>query len=258
MDQSVAGLANNVTFGGTNWLREKLYGDTATQNHEGAFYQGGEVAGEVATSLLPTGAFKGAKWAQQAVGGYNKARNIYDRFQDVSSKVGSINNILNGCGSLEDLQNLAGGSLNPPRRGASGGDPRVLGIKGGSRRVDKSDNHLLPINSDQSKHDINHNNFKQEVAKNPPIYKSIFETVPSHGKPARTAQELVNEFAGTGQVVPIKNKNFGYPGSKERVDFGERIGFFHDDKAGTYIDTTVGMIVYAGDGVHIVPARPKR
>ena len=113
MDQSVAGLANKATFGGTNWLREKLYGDTATQNHEGAFYQGGEFAGEVATSVLPTGAFKGAKWAQQAVGGYNKARNIYDRFQDVSAKVGSINNILNGCGGLEDLQTLAGGSFNP-------------------------------------------------------------------------------------------------------------------------------------------------
>jgi hypothetical protein len=118
-----------VTFGGTNWLREKLYGDTATQNHEGAFYQGGEVAGEVATSLLPTGAFKGAKWAQQAVGGYNKARNIYDRFQDVSSKVGSINNILNGCGGLEDLQNLAGGSLNP--LGQIKQPSTVLGIASG-------------------------------------------------------------------------------------------------------------------------------
>jgi RHS repeat-associated protein len=129
LDQAVAGFGNAVTFGGTNYIREKLYGNNATQNHQGGFYQAGEVAGDVVSSLLPTNGFKGAQWAQQAVNGYNKARNIYDRFQDVSDKVGSINNILNGCGGLDDLRTLAGGSFNP--LGQIKQPSAVLGINSG-------------------------------------------------------------------------------------------------------------------------------
>jgi hypothetical protein len=121
--------------------------------------------------LLPTGAFKGAKWAQQAVGGYNKARNIYERFQDVSDKVGSINNILNGCGGLDDLRTLAGGSFNPLGHGGLGGDPRVSNILlPGEGRVGnykdllkagtKGDNitpHHIPSDAHMKKHGVNKN-----------------------------------------------------------------------------------------------------
>jgi filamentous hemagglutinin len=45
------------------------------------------------------------------------------------------------------------------------------------------------------------------------------------------------------------------PGSKERVDFGEVIGKYVD-RSGNAVDTTKGIIHYAQDGIHIVPARP--
>jgi RHS repeat-associated protein len=56
------------------------------------------------------------------------------------------------------------------------------------------------------------------------------------------------ERAGTGKQVgeiPV-----GSPGSKERIDFGEVIGYWNDQP------TTKGIIHYSKDGIHIVPARP--
>lgn len=61
------------------------------------------------------------------------------------------------------------------------------------------------------------------------------------------------EKAGTGQQVgkvPV-----GQPGSKERVNFGEKIGDYID-QAGNASPTTNGIIHYSNDGIHIVPARP--
>lgn len=61
------------------------------------------------------------------------------------------------------------------------------------------------------------------------------------------------EHAGSGQQVgkiPV-----GEPGSKERVNFGESIGYFLDER-GVNFPTTNGIIHYSKDGIHIVPARP--
>ncbi|MCI5142253.1 MAG: hypothetical protein D3909_11160 [Candidatus Electrothrix sp. ATG1] len=61
------------------------------------------------------------------------------------------------------------------------------------------------------------------------------------------------EKAGTGQQVgktPV-----GQPGSKERVNFGEKIGNYVD-QAGNASPTTNGIIHYSKGGIHIVPARP--
>jgi RHS repeat-associated protein len=68
-------------------------------------------------------------------------------------------------------------------------------------------------------------------------------------------QNLVDRFAGKGQQVG--NIPSGMPGFKERVDFGEVIGIYVDKTTGESIPTTVGIIHYSKDGVHIVPARPK-
>ena len=57
----------------------------------------------------------------------------------------------------------------------------------------------------------------------------------------------MQEYSGKG--API-NEN------KERVDFGEVIGQYYDEKTGMYIETTKGIIHYGGKGAHIVPARP--
>ncbi|EHA31998.1 MULTISPECIES: T7SS effector LXG polymorphic toxin [Bacillus] len=92
----------------------------------------------------------------------------------------------------------------------------------------------------QEKHIPNTPNYKQEIAngKN----KSIF-----YGD-NKTAQELLDKYAGKGQLLPN--------GKKERVDFGKPIGKYYDRDTGEYIETTRGMIHYGKDGAHIVPSEP--
>lgn len=67
-------------------------------------------------------------------------------------------------------------------------------------------------------------------------------------------QALIDDFAGTG--TPANKVPKGQPGYKERVDFGEQIGFFVDEATGAKIPTTKGIITYSKDGMHIIPARP--
>lgn len=97
-------------------------------------------------------------------------------------------------------------------------------------------NRILPIKwSAQEKHFPGHNSFTPGRS-----------TMTSD--PARLAEK-----AGTGQQVgkiPV-----GYPGSKERVDFGRKIGTYID-RVGNASSTTKGIIHYSKDGIHIVPARP--
>lgn len=70
-----------------------------------------------------------------------------------------------------------------------------------------------------------------------------------------TPQKLVDEFAGRGykinQALP------GTPGYRERVNFQEKIGIWRSEDGLIAKDTSIGMIVYAKDGVHIIPLRPK-
>ncbi|MGO4550289.1 polymorphic toxin type 50 domain-containing protein [Lysobacter sp. 2RAF19] len=88
----------------------------------------------------------------------------------------------------------------------------------------------------QGKHQLGHNNY-----------------VP--GKSILTADpEELAKFAGTGKKA--NSIDVGLPGSKERVDFGRVIGTYVDDKTGLTAPTTNGMIIYAKDGIHIVPIRP--
>lgn len=68
------------------------------------------------------------------------------------------------------------------------------------------------------------------------------------------AHALVDKFAGKG--TQIGNVARGIPGFKETVDFGEVIGNYVDPVTGTSTPTTKGILHYAKDGVHIVPARP--
>jgi len=67
-------------------------------------------------------------------------------------------------------------------------------------------------------------------------------------------QSLIDNFAGKGTQVgatPV-----GQAGSKERVDFGQAIGIYVDPVTGQRSQTTIGIIHYAANDVHIVPARP--
>jgi Flp pilus assembly pilin Flp len=65
--------------------------------------------------------------------------------------------------------------------------------------------------------------------------------------PARLAQR-----AGTG--TPVNNVPRGEPGFKERINFGETIGYFVKDGVAT--PTTNGIIHYSKTGIHIVPSAP--
>jgi len=67
-------------------------------------------------------------------------------------------------------------------------------------------------------------------------------------------QKLWDDHAGKGQ--PVNNIPVGQPGSKERVDFGEKIGDYVDQNTKQSIPTTKGLIHYGKKGAHIVPAKP--
>lgn len=67
-------------------------------------------------------------------------------------------------------------------------------------------------------------------------------------------EQKLKEVAGRGQKV------IGLPGEagyKERVDFGEVIGYYVNKDTSERIPTTMGIIHYSKEGAHIVPARPK-
>jgi filamentous hemagglutinin len=68
-------------------------------------------------------------------------------------------------------------------------------------------------------------------------------------------QSLPDGRAGRGS--PVNDTPTGEPGSKERVNFGEIIGDYHDPVTGYATSTNKGIIVYDRHGnAHIIPARP--
>ncbi|MDM5299475.1 T7SS effector LXG polymorphic toxin [Bacillus pumilus] len=92
----------------------------------------------------------------------------------------------------------------------------------------------------QEKHNPDAPNYKQEVANGKT--KSIFNG------DNKTAQKLLDMYAGTGTI--LKN------GNRERVNFGQVIGKYYNQKTEKYEATTNGIIHYSKDGAHIVPSRP--
>jgi tetratricopeptide (TPR) repeat protein len=69
-------------------------------------------------------------------------------------------------------------------------------------------------------------------------------------------EALLSKFSGKGK--PIKNKIPGDLDYRERVDFGEFIGYYIDDKKPELkLPTTKGTIRYSKKGAHIVPSHPE-
>ena len=66
----------------------------------------------------------------------------------------------------------------------------------------------------------------------------------------KEAQELINQFAGTGRFL---NQDF----TKERIDFGKFIGIYREPYSEKTELTSVGIIHYSKNGTHIVPAKPQ-
>ena len=57
------------------------------------------------------------------------------------------------------------------------------------------------------------------------------------------------------QVKKINKKIPGTSDYRERIDFKETIGIWKSVDGKITKETTVGMVIYAKDGVHIVPLR---
>lgn len=93
----------------------------------------------------------------------------------------------------------------------------------------------------QKKHIVGTNNYAQEIAKG--NTKSIF-----YGT-VKDAQELVNEYAGTGLWFPKSHV--------EKVNFHRVIGLWVNPDTGETRQTTCGTIHYSAKGAHIVPAYPE-
>jgi Bacterial toxin 50 len=69
------------------------------------------------------------------------------------------------------------------------------------------------------------------------------------------AQGLLSEFAGKGKSV--NNKTPGMPDYRERVDFGQFIGYYIPESDPTLkLPTNKGIIFYGNTGAHIVPSSP--
>lgn len=70
------------------------------------------------------------------------------------------------------------------------------------------------------------------------------------------AQGLLTKFAGKGK--PANNKISGMPDYRERVDFGEFIGYYvPENNPNIKMPTNKGIIFYRKTGAHIIPANPE-
>ena len=73
VDGLFAGFANALTFGGSNYLRAAMWGQTATQNHQGIAYNIGMGAGVGVSFALGYGLGRGAAmgaWTAKGIRGY--------------------------------------------------------------------------------------------------------------------------------------------------------------------------------------------
>ena len=114
-DQYLAGVGDDVTFGGTTWLRSKLYGDLATRNHQGGYFTAGQLTGTGMTTFLGYGASaKAAKLSPtllQSVRAYDALNTIADVGSSVIDGYQSLENILQNCGDWTDWGNLLNAAM---------------------------------------------------------------------------------------------------------------------------------------------------
>ena len=126
VDGLFAGFANAMTFGGSNYLREAWWGQTATQNHHGTAYNIGTVVGIGYSFALGYGLGRGAAmgaWAAKGIRGYMIAG-------DVVGVAQSSYNISTGQFSAIDTFGFVptiGWGMGAMRRGAGTGGFGMLG-----------------------------------------------------------------------------------------------------------------------------------
>ncbi|MDY3030329.1 MAG: polymorphic toxin type 50 domain-containing protein [Clostridia bacterium] len=97
---------------------------------------------------------------------------------------------------------------------------------------------LTILEGKQGKHILGHNNYREGRS---------YITVSM-----QDAQELVNKYAGTGNIDRDKNGKWKHT---EIVSHDSIIGVDVDNRTGQNVDTNMFKIHYAKAGVHIVPKR---
>ena len=102
-DQFLAGFGDAVTFGGTTLLREKLYGETATKNHEGGLFTAGQITGTVASTAAGFGT---VDKLGKGVGLTQRVLQTYDVLGTGIGAYQATTKFMNGCGSASDLLNF--------------------------------------------------------------------------------------------------------------------------------------------------------
>jgi RHS repeat-associated protein len=98
-DQFLAGFADIATFGVSTKLRSKLYGDTATRDHRGLFFNLGRFSGGLVgfgLGLSAPTALSGTNWAQKIAVGYDLFGSGFGSYQ-------STRKFLEGRGTVWDL-----------------------------------------------------------------------------------------------------------------------------------------------------------
>jgi RHS repeat-associated protein len=141
-DQIAGGFASGATGGATDIARQGIYGGSVNDNQQGIAHDIAAVGGDVASDFVPGG--KGSKLVKAGRGLLDKSRKASDLYR----KAQSADRIFKGCGTLDDLEELASGLGNNGRRGKSGGNdggPPVsgLGQNGDSLLDPKARKHIL-------------------------------------------------------------------------------------------------------------------
>jgi RHS repeat-associated protein len=126
-DQGLGGFGSGATGGLTDLARQGIYGGNVNANQQGLLHDGASLLGDLASSAVGGAAAKGGSWLVRAGAGLlnnaNKAADIYGKAQ-------SAYDIARGCGTPEDLMNLAGGIGNGPKKrgGGHNGHPPVSAL----------------------------------------------------------------------------------------------------------------------------------
>lgn len=107
-DQFTAGVGSGATFGATNRLRSTIYHGTAERNQSGLVYTVGNVAGDIATSIVFSAA-QAPRRVRQAWQIADGARTVLDVGRSVNNIYQDIRNeCSDGAGSLSDYLTIGG------------------------------------------------------------------------------------------------------------------------------------------------------
>jgi RHS repeat-associated protein len=126
LDKGVGGYGSGATGGATDIIREKIYGGSVNDNQHGALHDIASGLGDISSSVVGGAAAKGGSRLVRAGAGLlrnaNKAADIYGKGK-------SAYDIARGCGTLDDVRNLAGGLGDRlKKQGGGTGHPQTMGL----------------------------------------------------------------------------------------------------------------------------------